>query len=126
MRGAWATDGGNSLAALEIEGGFKETFNHGVIAVILAPMLCRLHSRLFVVKFGTAKIKNMHFLRSSMSLCEECIQNVKIRILHTLRVHYAHAAANLNSGYSKYTIVARVHYFCTIALRTSRTVLTRA
>ena len=39
--------------------------------------------------------------------------------IHTLRVHYAHAAANLNSGYSKYAKVARVHYFCTIALRTS-------
>ena len=38
-------------------------------------------------------------------------------IIHTLRVHYAHAAANLNSGYSKYAKVARVHYFCTIALR---------
>ena len=46
--------------------------------------------------------------------------------IHTLRVHYAHAAANLNSGYSKYAKVARVHYFCTIALRTSRAVLTRA
>ena len=46
--------------------------------------------------------------------------------IHTLRVHYAHAAANLNSGYSKYTKAARVHYFCTIALRTSRAVLTRA
>ena len=52
--------------------------------------------------------------------------NIKKRVLfniHTLRVHYAHAAANLNSGYAK---VARVHYFCTIALRTSRAVLTRA
>ena len=29
--------------------------------------------------------------------------------IHTLRVHYAHAAANLNSGYSKYAKVARVH-----------------
>ena len=47
-------------------------------------------------------------------------------LLHTLRLHYAHAAANLNSGYSKYAKVARVHYFCTIALRTSRAVLTRA
>ena len=46
--------------------------------------------------------------------------------IHTLRVHYAHAAANLNSGYSNYAKVARVHYFCTIALRTSRAVLTRA
>ena len=44
--------------------------------------------------------------------------------LHTLRVHYAHAAANLNSGYSKYAKVACVHYFCTIALRTSCAVLT--
>ena len=46
--------------------------------------------------------------------------------IHTLRVHYAHAAANLNSGYTKYAKVARVHYFCTIALRTSRAVLTQA
>ena len=46
--------------------------------------------------------------------------------IHTLRVQYAHAAANLNSGYSKYAKVARVHYFCTIVLRTSRAVLTRA
>ena len=33
--------------------------------------------------------------------------------IHTLRVHNAHASANLNSGYSKYAKVARVHYFCT-------------
>ena len=45
--------------------------------------------------------------------------------IHTLRVHYAHAAANLNSGYSKYAKQRR-HYFCTIALRTSRAVLRRA
>ena len=46
--------------------------------------------------------------------------------IHTLRVHYAHAAANLNSGYSKYAKVARVHYFCTVALSiASRAVLTR-
>ena len=46
--------------------------------------------------------------------------------IHALRVHYAHAAANLNSGYSKYAKVVRVHYFCTIALRASRAVLTWA
>ena len=46
--------------------------------------------------------------------------------IHTLRVHYAHAAANLNSGNSKYAKAARVHYFCTIALRTSGAVLMRA
>ena len=46
--------------------------------------------------------------------------------IHTLRVYYAHAAANLNLGYLKYAKVACVHYFCTIALRTSRAVLTRA
>ena len=39
-------------------------------------------------------------------------------LIHTLRVYNAHAAANLNSGYSKYAKVARVHYFCTIALGT--------
>ena len=46
--------------------------------------------------------------------------------IHTLHVHYAHAAANLNSGKSKYAKVARVHYFCTIALWTSRAMLMRA
>ena len=45
---------------------------------------------------------------------------------HTLRVHYMHAAANLNSGYSKYAKVrACALFFFTIALRTSRAVLTR-
>ena len=39
-------------------------------------------------------------------------------IIHTLRVQSAHAAANLNWRYWKYTKVARVHYFCTITLRT--------
>ena len=49
-----------------------------------------------------------------------------VMMIHTLHVHYAHtAAANLNSGYSKYAKVARVHYICTIALRTSRAVLMR-
>ena len=47
-------------------------------------------------------------------------------IIHTFRVHYGHAADNLNSGYSKYAKVARVHYFCTFALETSRAMLTRA
>ena len=46
-----------------------------------------------------------------------------IRDIHTLCVHYTHAAANLNSGYSKYAKVARVNYFCTIALGTCRAVL---
>ena len=51
---------------------------------------------------------------------------IYIYIFHTLHLHDAHAAANLISGYSKYAKVARVHYFCTIALRTSHAVLTRA
>ena len=37
-----------------------------------------------------------------------------LECIHTLRVYYTHAAANLNSGYSKYAKVARVHYFCTL------------
>ena len=46
---------------------------------------------------------------------------------YTLRtVHYAHDAANLNWGYSKYAKVACVHYFSTIALRTPHAVLTLA
>ena len=60
-------------------------------------------------------------------ICDICFLFVSsLKVFHTLRVHYAHAAANLNSGYSKYAKVARVHYFCTIALRTSRAVVTRA
>ena len=55
------------------------------------------------------------------------LQNIKLTIdgrksqighIHTLCVQYAHDAANLNLGLSKYAKVARVHYFCTIALRT--------
>ena len=38
--------------------------------------------------------------------------------IHTLRVRCAHAAANLIWRYSKYLDVVRMHYFCTIALRT--------
>ena len=50
----------------------------------------------------------------------------RLLISNSLRVHYVHAAANLDSGYSRYAKVARVHDFCTLAFRTSRAVLTRA
>ena len=63
--------------------------------------------------YSTNKIKEM-FSDQAIQIGDQLI------IIHTLRVHYAHAAANLNSGYLKYAKVARVHYFCTIALRTSR------
>ena len=42
---------------------------------------------------------------------QEVCSAIKLNEIHTLRVHYAHTAANLNSGYSKYAKVARVHYF---------------
>ena len=42
----------------------------------------------------------------------------ELLLIQTLRVHYAHAAANLNLGYSICMKVAPVHYFCTIALLT--------
>ena len=48
-------------------------------------------------------------------------QNLPILIIHTLCVHYAHVAANLNSGITKYAKVVRVHYFCTIERRTPYT-----
>ena len=53
-----------------------------------------------------------------LMLYRTCWLDLQVRykvlyIIHTLRVHNAHAAANLNSGYSKYAKVARVHYFCT-------------
>ena len=44
---------------------------------------------------------------------------------YSLFIHSAYTVL-INSGYSKYAKVARVHYFCTIALRTSLAVLTRA
>ena len=52
--------------------------------------------------------------------CDEiCIYNCYYDcVVHMLRVHSSHAAANLNWWYSKYSKVARVHYFCSIALRT--------
>ena len=58
---AWATDGGNSLAALEIEGGFKETFNHGVIAVILAPIILLIAFQAFCSESRYCQSKNMNF-----------------------------------------------------------------
>ena len=61
-----------------------------------------------IVIFGEAKIWNL-FLAVKVPLFS----------ILTLLVHYAHAAANLNSGYSKYAKVGRMHYFCTITLRTS-------
>ena len=43
------------------------------------------------------------------------VHDVQITMgVYTLRVHYSHAAANLKWRYTK---VALVHYFCTIALR---------
>ena len=39
--------------------------------------------------------------------------------IHTLHVHYVHAAANLNSEYSKYMKVVHMQYFGTIILQTS-------
>ena len=56
--------------------------------------------------------------------CNECIDLVLLvagyypGLLHSAS-HYAHAAANLNSRYSKYAKVASVHYVGTIiALQT--------
>ena len=43
--------------------------------------------------------------------------HIYILFIHKLHVPYAYVAANLNSGYSKYTKVARMHYFCTISLQ---------
>ena len=42
-----------------------------------------------------------------------------INQIHTLRVQDAHDAANLKLGLLRYAKVARVHYLCTIALRTT-------
>ena len=65
-------------------------------------------------------------MHHTLKICTQSHYRLTLQAIHTLRIHYAHAAANLNSRYSKYAKVARLHYFCTIALRTSRAVLTRA
>ena len=54
------------------------------------------------------------------------INQIKSIKIHTLCVHYAHVTANLNWEYLKYAKVARMHYFSTIALRTSHAMLTWA
>ena len=70
--------------------------------------------------------RTLHVILKMSGIAPPVHRTRSLTWIHTLRVHYAHAAANLNSGYSKYAKVGRVHYFCTIALRTSRAVLTRA
>ena len=74
-----------------------------------------------------ARFYGLLFIPVNAGTCCTSFKNVQNRFwllgIHTLHVHYAHTAANLNSGYSKYGKVARMHYFCTIALRTSRAVL---
>ena len=79
---------------------------------------------LSIIVLCTPRAKDVCYM--ILTISNNWLYQCDINTLHTLRVHYAHAAANLNSGYSKYAKVARVHYFCTIALRTSRAVLTRA
>ena len=78
------------------------------------------------IQLGFALLNGTFHLSPHENICTIALINIHYLYIHTLRVHYAHAAANLNSGYSKYAKVAHVHYFCTIALRTSRAVLTRA
>ena len=54
-------------------------------------------------------------------LCHDILKSKSstyLEHIHTLRVHYAHTVANLNSGYSKYAKVLRMYYFFTVALRT--------
>ena len=77
----------------------------------------------------SSKISNVVSLRDLLFFIlyvNDITTTTSLLEIHILRVHYAHVAANLNSGYSKYAKVARVFYFCTIALRTYRAVLTRA
>ena len=74
---------------------------------------------------GTLQLLHCTVAPVGVAAAYKCTLTATLTCIHTLRVQYAHAAANLNSGYSKYMKVARVHYY-TIALRTSRAVLTRA
>ena len=85
----------------------------------------------FIDSGVTKHTHTVHLVTPRLHLCQlwkYVIHTINklLKDIHTLRVHYTHAAANLNSGYSKYAKAARVHYFCTIALRTSHGVLTRA
>ena len=67
------------------------------------------------------------FVAMKIKEYRNCIISIlSLILIHTLNIHYAHAAANLYSGYPKYVKVTRMHYFCTIALWTSRAVLMRA
>ena len=77
-----------------------------------APLLCLWGS------FGKVYVTCFFFLHAASSNSIFHLWMNTVRLFHTLWVHYAHAAANLNWPYSKYTKVARVHYFCTIALPT--------
>ena len=74
------------------------TLNPAWMTFKMAATLITLHSG--QREHDSSLLKNIFLLRAG-----------KIIIIHTLRVHYTHAAATLNWRYSKYTKVARVHYF---------------
>ena len=78
----------------------------------------------FILVFGFNMLNVFEQVNSFFFLdknkCNLSYPNIIANIsnIHTLRVYFVHAAANLNSGYTKYAKVAHVHYFCTIALQT--------
>ena len=94
--------------------------------ILKTSKVCKLQKLLYAQKFPLHTKVLVSQDDQIHSYCIILQLAVCIKTIHKLRVHYAHAAANLNSGYSRYAKVARVHYFCTIALRTSCAVLTRA
>ena len=55
---------------------------------------------------------------SSESIVEHSFFHALNHNSYTPKLHYTHAAGNLNSGYSKYMKVVCMHYFCTVALGT--------
>ena len=74
-----------------------------------APRAAGHSTRSAVDIFNTLRVFTKEPIREQ-EIKLECMNHYS----YTPRTLYAHAAANLNSGYSKYGKVARVHYFCRI------------
>ena len=80
------------------------------VFLLVSPQKLYFMCWLLMLWFMTLMVKNVYFTSECLML-----NWLDYHFIHF--VHYAHAAANLNSRYSEYAKVARMHYFCTIALR---------
>ena len=114
-----------------LDNGLETNFEtqHVYTHFCLRQWVCKIHlclSNYFLCNSGNWEDKSITQFKEKAPIFIIVENACTVRQIHTLRVHYAHVAANLNTGYSKYAKVAHVHYFCTIALPASRAVLTRA